>query len=391
MPRNTHSAPLYIAHVVPGIEGIAEGEIAAKLAVHDPIEVLQRFDERTSLLLFGWAGTPRALLELGTVEDVFALAARADDIPASRAGLGAVRSLVAHERRFTVAADLAFAVRPRRGRTTFRVIARKAGDHAFRRVDLQRAVEWGVLDRLPAWRLVEDDAQIELWAHLVGSRLVVGIRLSDNTLRQRQYRQVSLPAALKPTVAHAMALISEPREDDVVLDPMCGSGTILIERARAGRYRLLLGGDADEAAVEATRENMGPRYKPVRVERWDARRLPIDDHSVSAIITNTPFGKQIGTPEENRTIYPQVLAEWVRVLREDGRMVLLSGDRALLRRTLERRPELRIEWQMQVLVRGYRATLAVATMGSTRVTSEERSHDVRRAGSSPRHRCGATG
>ncbi|HEX6509260.1 MAG TPA: methyltransferase domain-containing protein, partial [Chloroflexota bacterium] len=322
MPSRTPRAPLYIAHVVPGIEEIAEEEIVSKLHVARPFRVLRRFDERTSLLIFRYAGSPRELLQLGTIEDVFALATESDSVPTGRAGLSAIRSAVAREPGFDAAADLALATRPRRrGKVSFRVIARKAGQHAFRRVDLQRAVELGVADRLPAWRLVEDDAQVELWVNLVDSRLIVGIRLSDNTMRQRLYRQTSLPAALKPTIAHAMALASDPRDDDVVLDPMCGTGTILIERARAGRYGLLLGGDADARAVEAARENIGPRYKPVEIRQWDARSLPLDDRSVSAIITNMPFGKQIGTPEENQALYPQLLTEWTRVLQNGGRMV----------------------------------------------------------------------
>jgi tRNA (guanine6-N2)-methyltransferase len=348
----------YIAHVVPGLEGVAESEIVATVEAERPFRVLREFDERTSMLIFRYAGLPSALLALGTVEDIFALAAESENVPTSRAGLAAVRAAVGKGPAFEEAVDRAFTVRPRRrGKTTFRVIARKAGDHAFRRVDLQKAVELGVVDRLPTWRLVEDDAQIEVWVSLIGPHLIVGLRLSDGTMRQRTYRNASMPAALKPTVARAMALLSKPQDDDVVLDPMCGSGTVLIERARAARYQLLLGGDRDEAAVSAARENVGPRYKPIEIRRWDARHLPLEDSSVSTILANLPFGKQIGTPTENRLLYPALLAEWVRVLREGGRMVLLTGDRALLTRTVQQQPRLSIVRQMPVIVRGYRATL----------------------------------
>jgi tRNA (guanine6-N2)-methyltransferase len=365
MSRTPRRSQVYIAHVVPGLETIAESEILETLDVERPFRVLREFDERTSLLLFPYGGSPLELLGLGTVEDVFALAAESDSVPSNRAGLAAVRAAVAQGPAFGAAVERTFTVRPRRrGKTTFRVIARKSGEHAFRRVDLQRAVELGVLDRLPAWRLVEDDAQIEVWVNLVGRQMVVGIRLSDRSMRQREYQRTSLPAALKPTVARAMALLSEPREDDVVLDPMCGSGTILIERAEAARYRLLLGGDVEESAVRAARENIGPRYKPIELQQWDARTLPLEDDSVSAIITNLPFGKQIGTPEANRTLYPALLAEWVRILRDGGRMVLLTGDGPLLLRAVQRQPQLTVVRRMPVLVRGYRATLVVVTMGS---------------------------
>ena len=86
----------------------------------------------------------------------------------------------------------ALQVRPRRKhRVTFRVVARKAGDHAFRRVDMQRAAEHALQDRFPNWRLVEDAAQLEIWVSLVGSELFAGVRLSDATMRQRTWRRAS--------------------------------------------------------------------------------------------------------------------------------------------------------------------------------------------------------
>jgi tRNA (guanine6-N2)-methyltransferase len=79
-----------------------------------------------------------------------------------------------------------------------------------------------------------------------------------------------LPASLRPTVAAAMVLLSDPRPDDVFLDSMCGGGTLLIERAQFGRYGLLLGGDIEPRALEASRRNIGPRYRPIQIHHWDA-------------------------------------------------------------------------------------------------------------------------
>jgi 23S rRNA G2445 N2-methylase RlmL len=157
-----------------------------------------------------------------------------------------------------------------------------------------------------------------------------------------------------------MVQLTDPAPDDVFLDPMCGSGTILIERALAQRYRLLLGGDRDPAAVEATLENIGPRYKPIEVRRWDAAHLPLESGSVSALATNLPFGKQIGSAEENRTLYPALLAEWVRVVQPGGRLVLLTSERALLRKSLRNQEGLTSEGETPVLVRGVPSAIFTA-------------------------------
>jgi 23S rRNA G2445 N2-methylase RlmL len=216
-----------------------------------------------------------------------------------------------------------------------------------------------VLERFPTWRLVEDDAQFELWVHLVGRVLVLGIRLSDITMRQRAGERVYLPASLKPTVAYAMAMLSHPQASDVFLDPMCGSGTILIERAEVGRYRLLIGGDVNADAVEITRQNIGPRYKPIEIHLWDARALPLAAGSASAIVTNMPWGKQIGSADENRELYPELLREWVRVLEPAGRMVLLTSEHESLMRSIKEQPSLVLDQHIRVLVRGLPARIYV--------------------------------
>jgi tRNA (guanine6-N2)-methyltransferase len=361
--KRERSGRSYLAHVVPGLELIAVAEMRANLAGFRETDQIRAVDERTSLLLFTTSSAPGELLQLRTVEDVFVLALDTAGIPASRVGLAAIRSTVAHASALPPGATAALQQRPRRkGKTTFRVIARKVAEHAYRRVDVQRATELGIQDRFAAWRLVEDDAQLEFWVQLVRDRLLLAVRLSDSDMRQRTYRRASLPAALTPTVAAAMVVLSQPQEDDVFLDPMCGSGTILIERALAGRYRMLLGGDVAPDAVAATRENIGPRYKPIEIQQWDARALPLEDGTVSKIVTNLPFGKQIGSAEDNRTLYPALIAEWSRVLKPGGRMVLLTSERALLRRVLQRYPHFIMERQEPVLVRGMQAAIHLLRM-----------------------------
>jgi tRNA G10 N-methylase Trm11 len=134
----------------------------------------------------------------------------------------------------------------------------------------------------------------------------------------------------------------------------------LIERALVGRYAGLLGGDLDPAAVEATKANVGPRYQPIEVRQWNARRLPLPAASVSAVATNLPFGRQIGSAEENRTLYPALFAEFNRVLRPGGRLAFLAADDRLVQRTLAAYPRVLLQRRLPVLVRGCRAAIYVA-------------------------------
>jgi tRNA (guanine6-N2)-methyltransferase len=357
--RRAGGAPLYLLHCVPGLEPVVAEELRADVEDAEIVRRFERFDERTSLLLVRTTAAPDDLLALRTVEDAFVLACEVGGISPAWAGLRTVAAAVAGDRRLDSALHAVQATRPARGRPTYRVVARMSGTHAYRRVDLQRAVERVLAERLRGWREVEDDAQVELWVHLVGETFLLAARLSDATMRHRTYLEASLRAALKPTIAAAMVLLTEPLADDVFLDPMCGSGTVLIERALAGRYTQLIGGDIDPEAIAATRTNVGPRYKPIEIRQWDARSLPLGDASVSAIACNLPFGKQIGSEASNRVLYPAVLTEWTRVLREGGRMVLLTSDRAALQNALRRARTLTTRRSLTVSVRGVRASLVV--------------------------------
>ena len=350
--------PVYFGHVVPGLERLAARELGEILDGAEVIETLKQFDDRTSLLLFGYGGDAADLLDLTLFEDVFVLVVDRAGIGGERAALKTVAGLVAGP-----ALDEAFRtvnpLRPgNRRKPTYRAIARMAGDHAYRRTDLRATVEQAIGERHPDWAMT-DPARIEVWTQLVGDRLVSGIRLSDETMRQRTYKLANLPASLKPTVARAMALLTKPQDDDVFLDPMCGGGTILIERAHVGRYARLEGGDIEHAAVQATLENVGTRYKPIEVREWDARSLPFADGEIGAIACNLPFGKQVGTREGNQKLYPKLLDEWTRVLKPGGRMVLLTSEGRLLRALAKDRPGLVSEQILHVVVRGLPAEIFV--------------------------------
>src|SRR5919199_141774 len=285
----------YLAHTQPGFEVIAADEIGRRLeGVH--IRGTRVVADKNGMVLFDSDGDVRDLMALRTIEDLFVVVAALGDLPSSREAL----------RRLETAALRA---------TTF-----EAGGN------LVRQIQPGIAGRADRqWRLEEEGA-LEFWLTLFPHEALLALRLSDERMRQRDYKIENLPASLRPSAAAALVWLTHPQPDDVFLDPMCGAGTCLIERAQAGRYSLLLGGDVREEAVAVALRNIGAPYKPLGIRRWDARRLPLDASSVSACAVNLPFGKQIGTHEENRTLYPAFLDEMARVLKGGARLVALTGD-----------------------------------------------------------------
>lgn len=161
-------------------------------------------------------------------------------------------------------------------------------------------------------------------------------RLSPRPLATRAWRVCNLEGALNGAVAHAVALLSAPREGDVFLNLGCGSGSILIERLLAGPAGRAIGCDTSAAALACARANVGAAGLSARCELqpWDMRALPLPDASVDALASDLPFGHLVGSHEDNLALYPALLAEAARVARPGARCVLLSHEVRLMERLL---------------------------------------------------------
>ena len=324
----------YYVQTMPGVERIAWLEIRQRFPRARFAEFLFVKDQN-GVLVFDWAGDARRLLELRTTEDVFILVASNDRLSRDWRDLRTVAGLIERS------ASLNGATRQRRataGRLTYRVISRKVGRHQYRRIDVQDAVITGIRRRFGnKWRLVDENAQIEIWANVIGSRLLCGLRVSDRSMRHRAYQSVSLPASLRPSVAAAMVWLTDPDSQDVFLEPMCGSGTIMAERVLGGSYRQVVGGDILPDRAAASAKNLTGIGKPFAVCQWHACRLPLASESIDKVSVNLPFGKQVSSHAGVEELYPCFFAELERVLKPGGKAVVLSSEYDLVKRVLRER------------------------------------------------------
>ncbi|MCI0457539.1 MAG: RNA methyltransferase [Gemmataceae bacterium] len=348
--------PCY-AMVVPGLEPLAAEEITQDLGG----EV-----KRTSpgLVVFRVPHLDTTVLRLRTVEDVFLLAWGSDQLSYRAEDLERIQRWTARAAPWERLLRIHHEIRPKpKGKPTFRLVTQMTGTHGYRRVDAREALAKGLVGKLPAsWRHAEENASVEIWLTIQGATAVCGLRLSDRTMRHRTYKSEHLPASLRPTVAAAMVRLAEIKPSQVVLDPMCGAGTLLAEvlqrpwRPGNGPVQVW-GGDRDPGALRAAESNLR-RLGQTVLTRWDATRLPLPNQSVDRIVSNPPFGKQLSRPEEVGPLYREVLRELDRLLRSGGRAVLLVSDVAALREAATA-----VGWQrvraLRVRVLGQPATITV--------------------------------
>ncbi len=331
---------LFYVMTMPGLETLAFSEIRAAQPDAEQVKFAR------GIALFRTTASPAELLTVRTAEDVFFTLASITSLGRGQNALRVLHSATLH-------ADLPTALsmwrRAHHGAEprTWRVVSQMSGTYDFRRVDAGQSVSAALRRVMPRhMRQVEDNADLEVWLWLGGGSLaLIGLRLSDATMRHRRYKQEHLPASLRPTVAATMSWLSRPTSQDIVLDPLCGAGTILIERALLAPLQRALGGDIREEAVAMARRNARAAGVSIELERWNARALPLAADSVTRIITNLPFGKQIGSHEENAGLYAALAQEFDRVLAPGGLLVTLTSEDRL--------------WEMILRDTGWRTTKKV--------------------------------
>ncbi|WP_427886000.1 TRM11 family SAM-dependent methyltransferase [Kribbella sp. GL6] len=135
-------------------------------------------------------------------------------------------------------------------------------------------------------------------------------------------RHERLPWSTNYLVAEVLVRMAKLRSGQRFLDPFCGTGTILRAAHRLEPAIRLVGLDHDHP----------------KVMKAKAEALPLADGCIDRVVANLPFGKQVGSHRDNLRLYPAVLRELARVLTPDGRVVLLTEDKRLLRDAVQRSP-----------------------------------------------------
>jgi tRNA G10 N-methylase Trm11 len=111
-----------------------------------------------------------------------------------------------------------------------------------------------------------------------------------------------------------------------LLDPCCGSGSLLAESSLIGWTTV--GGDIADDAIAAAAANATSQ-----VLRLDSRQLPFRDDEFDAVVTNLPFGYQYQVQGAPVAWYRRTLGEAIRVA---PRVVVLSPASTPFRQALGR-------------------------------------------------------
>lgn len=112
---------------------------------------------------------------------------------------------------------------------------------------------------------------------------------------------------------------------DVVIDPMCGKGTFLVEAATIWPFGKYYGMDTSTDQLQLAKENVEAAKVAVQLQFADAKNLrDWKDGSVDKIVCCPPFGRQFEKDSDN--LYEELMVEWSRVLKDGGKISILLDE-----------------------------------------------------------------
>ena len=227
----------------------------------------------------------------------------------------------------------------------------------------------------------ENGSRYQIQVAILKDTVTLTIDTSGEGLHKRGYRELSTKAPLQETIAAGMLYLSKWNTDRILMDPFCGSGTILIEAAMLGKdmapglYRTF---DAEKwpqipkklwnrtrlEAKNSIDNNMNPRLimgtdinkDVIKKACHHAQKVGVEDlihfqkksfsnfetsRKYGYIITNPPYGERISENEEVKKLYQKMgkkllpLETWsFYILTSNSKFEKLFGEKASKRRKL---------------------------------------------------------
>lgn len=185
--------------------------------------------------------------------------------------------------------------------------------------------------------LLNDSSYYEIEIRVIvgkkGSR--VFIKLNSYADERFKYRRYAMATSMQPSKAALMMHYVKPymKEDANVLDPFCGTGTLLIERLFAGNAKSCYGLDISAPAIQAAWENSQNAGKVLNLiqRNFDDFR---HEYMFDEILTDMPRQSANMKSKQLEAIYQILFLRSCELLKEHGILAVYLEDAAFMEQML---------------------------------------------------------
>ena len=169
---------------------------------------------------------------------------------------------------------------------------------------------------------------LELWFLIRSEKIALFL------LRLTNKKQDTQKGELKQELSNILCLLSNMKETDIILDPFCGSGSIMLERSRIQNFRGIFACDNNIDNISSLKNkikkiNNKKLNKSFFVKYLDFFNNTFDNEFFTTIITDPPWGiyTQIDNIED---FYYKMLLEMIRILKHKGIIIILSANKEIM-------------------------------------------------------------
>jgi len=166
---------------------------------------------------------------------------------------------------------------------------------------------------------------------LTSNKFIFGLKLTEitpKTFSDRRPRKKPFfhPSAMPSKLARCMVNLSQAKAGELVLDPFCGTGSIMVEAAFVGCR--ILGFDVKRRMAEGTRRNL--KHFGVESEGLviaDSRKLPL--MRIDHVVTDPPYGKSATTMKSTTKQIVEGVLSSARSLLREGQLICMASPKTL--------------------------------------------------------------
>lgn len=170
---------------------------------------------------------------------------------------------------------------------------------------------------------------VEVFLHLNDNFFTVGLPVTKKPLSDRSYLK---HIAVRSTVCCAMCMAVDLKPEDIVLDPMCGAGTILVEATKQFNCRAVVGVDCSLSQLKLAQSNLdsSSTLHNISLICGDSRAVILRQGTFDVVLCDVPFGRKFGQAENIQQLLSRVVTTIDLLLKPGGRVCILISEKLRL-------------------------------------------------------------